>query len=364
LAVIAAAASIALGSASAQERSKTGQIGVLVQLTGVSGQFGVQVQQAVNIAVREMKEAGTVDLRVFYEDHQTQPQLALTGFEKLIDVHDVTAVMSNGSSILLAIGPVANERQRLILNIAGVTPKLRTLKPWVINIIPTADVDGRQLARLVHDTYGFKKAAGIHVNAEYGIASMEVFRDEFKKLGGEIIATESHPGGVVDMRTQLLKLKSANPEAVVIFSNEGENPYVVAQAREVGISGELFGTSFMVREAHFAVAGDAMNGLKGVGFRFDPEATPETIAFVKKYTEAYGSAPDISGVLAYDGAKLLGEAISKVGNDPAAVRKYIVSVKDWPGAVGKINFDADGTILLNFSQYEIVNRKAQYKPLN
>jgi hypothetical protein len=39
-------------------------------------------------------------------------------------------------------------------------------------------------------------------------------------------------------------------------------------------------------------------------------------------------------------------------------------VKDWPGAVGKINFDADGTILLNFSQYEIVNRKAQYKPLN
>jgi branched-chain amino acid transport system substrate-binding protein len=347
-------------AAAQAQGADTAPIGVLVQLTGVSGEFGVQVQHAVDIASQELKESGVIDLKLFYEDHQIQPQLALTGFEKLIDVHDVTAVMSNGSSILLAIGPVANERERLILNIAGVTPKLRELKPWVVNIIPTADVDGRELAKLVYETEGMETAAGIHVNSEYGIASMEVFQREYEKLGGEIVATESHPTGVVDMRTQLLKIKSADPEALVIFSNEGENAHIVAQAREIGIDAQLFGTNFMLRDVHFEIAGEAMNGLKGVSFRFDPEGTAEAKSFVAKYEEAYGRPPDVSAVLAYDGARLLGEAISKVGNDPAAVREYIVSVEDWPGAIGKINFDEDGTILLNFSHYEIVDGKAQF----
>lgn len=351
---------LAFSGGAAAQGADSGSIGVLVQLTGVSGEFGVQVQHAVDIAVQDLKDEGVVDLSVYFEDHQLQPQLALAGFEKLIDAHDVTAVMSNGSSILLAIGPAANERERLILNIAGVTPKLRALKPWVVNIIPTADVDGRELAKFVYTTSGLKTAAGIHVNAEYGIDSMAVFAREYEALGGEIVATESHATGVVDMRTQLLKIKSVNPEAMVIFSNEGENAHIVAQAREIGMEAQLFGTNFMLREVHFEIAGEAMNGLKGVSFRFDPDATPEAREFVGKYEAAYGRAPDLSAVLAYDGARLLGEAISKVGGDPAAVREYIVSVEDWPGTIGKINFDEDGTILLDFSQYEIVDGEVVY----
>lgn len=341
-------------------QSKTGSVGVLVQLTGVSGEFGVEVQAAAEIAKKDLKDAGIIDLDFHYEDHQLQPALALAGFEKLIDAYDVTAVMSNGSSILLAVGPVANERKRLVLNIAGVSPKLRALKPWVVNIVPTADVDGRELASFIYTELGLKTAAGIHSNDEYGISSMDVFQKEYQALGGKILTVESHAVGVVDMRTQLLKIKSYNPQALVIFSNEGENAYVVAQAREIGLSAQLFGTNFMLRAANFKIAGDAMNGLRGVTFRFDPEGSDEAKAFVARYKEANGHAPDVSGVLAYDGARLLGDAISKVGKDSKAVRDYIVSVKDWPGLIGKVNFDEDGTIKLAYSRFEIVGGKIVY----
>ena len=46
-----------------------------------------------------------------------------------------------------------------------------------------------------------------------------------------------------------------------------------------------------------------------------------------------------------------------MGNDPKAVRDYIVKVKDWPGAIGAMNFDADGNVKLGVVYYEFVNGK-------
>ena len=38
-------------------------------------------------------------------------------------------------------------------------------------------------------------------------------------------------------------------------------------------------------------------------------------------------------------------------------RDYIVKVKDWPGAIGAMNFDADGNVKLGVVYYEFVNGK-------
>lgn len=345
------------GAALAQQALRTGKIGVIVQMSGVSADFGVGTQHAIEIAKQELNDKRVANLQVFYEDHQQQPQLALVGFEKLVDRNDVTAVIANASPVILALAPVAEERKKLLYNFAGVSPKLRSLNRWVVNGAALSDIDGSELALYMVKKLGLKTAAVIHVDDQFGTSVAEYFRKAFKDAGGKIVDVQTNAVGALDMRTQLLKIKSANPEALVILNNIPEEGYTVAQAREIGLNAKIFSNAFMMDPQNVKVAGAAINGVRGVSLQFDPERSPLAKEFVTKFRQRAGRDPSITDALAYDGARLLGEAIQKVGNDPRAVRDYIIKVKDWPGAIGKINFDADGNVQLGVSYYEFVNGK-------
>jgi len=349
------------GAVPAQQGLKTGKIGVIVQLSGVSADFGVGVQHAIEIAKQELSDNRIINLEVFYEDHQQQAQLALVGFEKLVDRNDVTAVIANASPVILALAPVAEERKRLVYNFAGVSPKLRSLNKWVINGAALSDRDGTELAQYMVKKLGLKTAAVIHVDDQFGTSVAEFFQDAYKEAGGKIVDVESNPVGALDLRTQLLKIKSANPEALVILNNIPEEGYTVAQAREIGLTAKIFSNTFMMDPQNVKAAGSAINGVRGMSLQFDPERSPLAREFSAKFTKRAGRPPAVTDVLAYDGARLVGEAMQKVGNDPRAVRDYIVKVKDWPGAIGKINFDSGGNMLLEMSQYEFVNGKPVFR---
>jgi len=333
------------------------KIGVIVQMSGVSADFGVGTQHAIEIAKQELADKKIANLQFFYEDHQQQAQLALLGFEKLVDRDDVTAVIANASPVILALAPVAQERKKLLYNFAGVSPKLRSLNPWVINGAALADIDGAALADYMFKKAGLKTAAVLHVDDQFGTSVAEYFQKVYKADGGKIVDVQSNAVGALDLRTQLLKIKATNPDALVILNNMPEQGYTVAQAREIGLNAKLFSNTFMIDSQNVKVAGAAINGVRGASLRFDPERSAVAKDFAAKFKQRAGRDPSITDALAYDGARLIGEAIQKVGNDPKAVRDYIVKVKDWPGAIGAMNFDADGNVKLGVVYYEFVNGK-------
>src|SRR5690606_22833734 len=120
------------------------------------------------------------------------------------------------------------------------------LNKWVINGAALADLDGTELANYMVKQLGIKTAAVIHVDDQFGTSVAEYFQSAFKKAGGRIVDVQSNPVGALDLRTQLLKIKSTNPEALVILNNIPEEGYTVAQARELGITAKLFSNTFMM----------------------------------------------------------------------------------------------------------------------
>ena len=344
------------GPASAQV--KTGKMGVIVQLTGSSATYGIGVQNAVKIAQQELKEKGIIDLEINYEDHQQQPQLAVQGFQKLVDAYGVKVVLANASPIVLALSPFAKERGVLVYNYNAVSPALRSLPPWIVNGNPLADVDGKVLAQFIM-RQGKTTVGVISQNSEFGEAVSAAFKKSYQEAGGKIVAHEVSDERVFDMRTQLLKIKAAQPQALVIFLNIPENGYTVAQAREIGLNAEIYSNQFLLSPDNYKVAGDAMNGVQGVSPKFDLEA-PNAKAFVEKFKAIAGRAPQPSEGFSYDGTRIIGEAMAAAGNDPQAIRKHILAVKDWPGVVGNYNFDSDGVAQLPFEYYKIENQKPTF----
>jgi branched-chain amino acid transport system substrate-binding protein len=64
---------------------------------------------------------------------------------------------------------------------------------------------------------------------------------------------------------------------------------------------------------------------------------------VRKYRERHGRLPDALGTLAYDGTRLLFEAIRQAGSDdPRKIRDALASIRNFSGVTGKMTLDRNG----------------------
>lgn len=79
---------------------------------------------------------------------------------------------------------------------------------------------------------------------------------------------------------------------------------------------------------------------------FTPEGKGSRIEeFVKQYREAFGEVPGVQAALAYEGARLLFEAIRRTKDNvtPDRVREELAQIKDFAGLAGPLSVGADGT---------------------
>ena len=91
------------------------------------------------------------------------------------------------------------------------------------------------------------------------------------------------------------------------------------------------------------IAGSAIEGGHFSNHYSPDDKRPEVAAWVTKYKERYGQVPDALGTLAYDGTKLLLEAIRKAGSDdPRKIRDALAAIKDFHGVTGKATLDRNG----------------------
>ena len=160
----------------------------------------------------------------------------------------------------------------------------------------------------------------------------------------------------VDYRSYLLKMKAANPEAVVFSGNGPELAKMVTQANEVGIPSSVMrvANSWACVVTFPELAGDNAVGLVHVCPTTPFDTRPHAQAFVKLAKERYGiPLPDQDFAFAYDLVKLLKDALTNakltltdasLEADREAIRDALANTRDFVGLGAKpISFCADPT---------------------
>ena len=88
--------------------------------------------------------------------------------------------------------------------------------------------------------------------------------------------------------------------------------------------------------------------------------------FEAKYQAKWGEKPDAFSLNAYDGAKIILNAIKSTSSkglsgvlkvDRDKVRNFVAKTKDYDGASGKITFTANGDLVANIGIYTAENKK-------
>ncbi|MCD6099653.1 MAG: ABC transporter substrate-binding protein, partial [Candidatus Marinimicrobia bacterium] len=181
------------------------KIGAILPLTGGAGKYGEDAKLGIELAVEENNAKGGIKgklIKVIFEDDQSNPQQTVSAFRKLITVHGVPVIIgAMTSSSALAVAPIAEQNRVVLISPSASAPVLSDAGDFVFRNELSDAYGGVVQAELTWKKLRIKKVAIIYINNDYGVGVKDAFEKTFKKLGGEIVDSESFEPDAQDFRT-------------------------------------------------------------------------------------------------------------------------------------------------------------------
>jgi branched-chain amino acid transport system substrate-binding protein len=194
--LLAAFATLALSSVSALACDI--KVGLVLELTGPAGEYGQAGAKSVEMAFRDLNDAGGVagcSLKTDTRDSQTQPNVAVDAATQLVQVEKVPAIIGGIISpmsipILTSVTAPAHVLQ---VSPASSSPTLTALgrdgktNGVFFRTITSDALQGTAAAKYAIDQ-GIKTVAIIHQNNDFGVNLVKEFTAPYQALGGKVVS--------------------------------------------------------------------------------------------------------------------------------------------------------------------------------
>ncbi len=345
---------------------------------------------AAKLAVKHVNEAGGVlgkQVEFVLSDTQTDPIATKDAMDQLVNVQRVPVIVgpaTSGNS--KAALESAKQGKVVLISPSATSPDLSTIDDdgFFFRTAPSDALQGAVMAKLAYDE-GFRKAATLAINNDYGQAFAKVFVESFQERGGEVVAQLQYDPQGTTFTSEINRLAEASPDVVIFIGYPDKGSVVLREAYQQGL---LSQTTFLLSEGMQSdtLADDVgkdesgkyiIEGMRGTR----PKAEgPMKQAFVDAFTQEYGKSP--SGPFdahTYDAAILAMLAMEKAGKaDGTAIRDAVRAVSsppgqkvsdvaealkliregkdiDFEGASGNLNHNEVGDVLSNYEIWEVTS---------
>ena len=172
-----------------------------MELTGPAGQFGQAGAKSVELAFRDLNEAGGPGgcrLAAEIRDAQSQGAVAVDVAKQLVEIKRVPAIIGGIISpvsipILTSVTAPSGVVQ---ISPASSSPTLTNLGRegksggWFFRTITTDALQGVAAAKYALDS-GIEQLSVIHVNNDFGVNMVREFSRAYQALGGQIISVDA-----------------------------------------------------------------------------------------------------------------------------------------------------------------------------
>lgn len=340
---LALAALIAWGSPIlAQETLK---IGALVTLSGAGAAWGTGMQHAAELAADDVNAKGGLEVggkkykvQVIAYDDKYQANEAVTVANRLVFDDKVKFIIGPvGSAPVLAIQPITEKNQVIVMTLGFTAKALGTDKPYTFRPnVTTAEVAGPQIEWVVKSR-NLKRVGALFPNDETGQQIAKDLSAAYGKAGAQLTAKEFFERDRVDFVPLITRILAARVDAIELDGNSPSTAGLITkQARELGFTGTIIRTGGPATQDIVNVAGkQAAEGML-VHTPVDPKLE-STAAYAEKYNAKYKRAMNGFSPAFYDGTHLLFEAMRKAGSvtDTAKIKDELEKIKGHKGALGE-----------------------------
>ncbi len=321
-------------------------IGTVGPLSGGAATYGVSVKQGVEIAVEEFNAAGgAYSIKLISEDSKGEATDAALAITKLIEQDRVAAIVGAVlSSETLAGTAIANDAGVTMISPSSTATGIPQEGEYIFRNCLSDDVQASQLAEYAYEELGISTFAVMYTNNDYGQALQKAFIETAEELG-EVVEVQTFMDKDTDFSAALTSINQKDPGAIFVAGYYEEAAKIAQQAREQGIEAQILGADGFYSPILLELGAESVEGAIFTAGFYEGDATPEVVNFVTKYREKFGDTPDMFAAQAYDAAKVVLNAITKGGADPAAIRDVVAATVDFPGITGNTSFDEDGDVL-------------------
>ncbi len=325
------------------------KIGVIAPLSGDAAAYGLASKEGLDLAVKEINENGGIlgkKIELLYEDSEINQQKAVSIMSKFVNVDNLDIVIvADGSGSTMAVAPFADSTQTLMIATLGSTPKLSNQGEYIFRTVPSDSYQGLVMTK---EANKFSNVAILYVNDAYGVGLKDVIEANYN---GNIVSTQTFDASESDFRSQLTKIKSKNPEAILIIARQ-ELPNILKQIKELEIKSKLLGSETTKYDDLIKSAGSSAEGFQAVYFAEETDYAN----YKSKFQTHYNKEPEYFGDYSYDGVYVLKEAIEKANSfDPTEIKNAMMQTKFY-GATGIVEFDNNGDVTNKpFSLFEVQN---------
>jgi branched-chain amino acid transport system substrate-binding protein len=304
------------------------------------------------MATEEVNAQAGPKLNIDMEDDHSTKNDAINVYQKFIQRSDDLLIFGplTGGQVFAA-APLAQRAQMPVMLTSVATPGVTDIGDYIFRTSVESATIIPATAKVAAEKFGIKKVAQIYTNDDqFSIGEFKAYAAALKKQGIEVVDVETMRTGDVDFSAQLTKIKSLNPDAIVVSSQGQESVGIMTQARELGmdkvrfLGGNAFNSSGVLKDA-----GKAMEGALSATPWFASMDNPKNLAFVEKYRSEFKSDPDWLAAQTYDAVFLVKEALVNAGitkDDSLAtarkkLRDALAAIKSFDGVMGKMTFAAN-----------------------
>jgi len=321
------------------QEPETIKVGVIASLTGGGAARGESALQGIELAKKEIADKGILHNKtiefVVQDVPLEKPKDAVAAFNYLVDVEKVVAIVGPmGSGAAMSLAPLVDAKKVPIIVHAASVQGATEGNEYLLRLWPTADQYADAMMQTLTAS-GYTKVAFLSATHENTIELSAILKE---RLGNKVSIEESVSVDTKDFRTQLTKIKQAEPDAV--FINVFAGQIGVAAHQALGIDATLFTNGVM----SVAELEKAEGGLEDAWFpRFSgytQEARKEFVAFLGKEP----AVPE-NAAAGHDAAIAIAEAIAHHGSNSEGIKNYLYSHK-FKGTIGDFSFLETGNAQL------------------
>ena len=352
-AALAAALGVGLvATAGAAHAQQTVNMPIVIELSGAGAVSGTNFRDGAVLAIDEINAKGGIlgrKISAPQSDTQSNPGVSRAQVQKAIDSNPYVIlgpVFSGSVKVNMILAQQAEVPQFTGAEAADIT---QMGNAYIFRTSFGQQMSMPKIANYIRDSLKAKTVAVVWVNNDFGKGGRDTFTKEMAARNIKVVADISTESGQVDFAADVVKAKSANADAIFVYTNEEESARFLREARKQGVNKPLIGETTLLGQKVIELAGDAANGAKGhVGLTVDAPVAA-VLAFREKFFKRFNYLPDHNGIKGYTAVYAVKHATEKIGKfDRKLLAKTMhgltIKPEQEPGILMEASWDDKGDI--------------------
>ena len=203
------------------------KMGAMIPLTGGGATVGESAQIAVELAVRNINAAGGIagrPIQLVIADYQTDATAGVSEIKRLVYQEKVELMVGpTYSQVTLAVLPILNEAKIATVNVSGSERLTPEVGPYAFSMLANAEAQSKLMVDHAIRAQKIQSAAILTDVGAQAKTAVEAMKAELAARKVKLAGAQEYQYRQTDMTPQLLTLRRATPDVILLFTSNGED---------------------------------------------------------------------------------------------------------------------------------------------